>query len=526
MSSAQEVVQAVQKALEPYIKPREEAEHIRRILALNLRSSYENGPQTGLIALPEPDCTIKSTSDVRGLQREYLKALHANVKAQRDYQTASQKHQHPIKEDEVAGPSSLNDAGRLEEHVTNIKLKRKQERLQAVEKYLDLLGQKPAASPEFLLPNEVFKDARRLPEVPKAVVSGFAVDKESTKTDLKALVDRLEKAVIRSKLLMKKEEQLLEEVKSRSTVSPGKVSNSAKLAALSTTRDELISWMELELGKASDGDAPHSDEGGAGGRREGKADKEQMDEQLAQIKDKYASYVAARKTLIELVGQTTQPTLEAPQGDSGTARPKTTTPAPSSHLIIPYVEHLVSIAQEQKASIAQKSHLNSFISRQTEETVRALDHLAEESQLLPAHPIPGAARRGHTSGGDLSGKGSHSIANRVQPWVAAADSAKLATLEDVAEKIEGGQVALEGSTKYLAEVDQLLGRDAKQDDDSADEDATADDIWLAESQTPRKGPAASTRARSKSNAVKEKKDIWSTLEGSLGLINAEDSPRK
>lgn len=113
------------------------------------------------------------------------------------------------------------------------------------------------------------------------------------------------------------------------------------------------------------------------------------------------------------------------------------------------------------------------------------------------------------------------MAVRVQPWVSAADSAKLATLEDVAEKIEGGQVALEGTTKYLAEIDQLLGRNANHGDGSADEDTTVDDIWLAESQTPSKG----TRARSKSNAVKEK-DIWSTLEGSLGLINAEDSPRK
>lgn len=525
MSSAQEVVQAVQKALEPYVRPREEAEHIRRLLALNLRSSLENGPETGLIALPEPDCAIKSTSDVRGLQREYLKALHANVKAQKEYQATSEKHRQLKDENEVTKPSSLNDAGRLEEHVINIRLKRKQERLQAVEKYLELLSQKPAASPEFLQPNEIFKETRRIPEMPKTVVSGFAVDKDSTKTDLKALVDRLEKAVLRSKLLMRKEEQLLEEVKSRSTASPGKVSDGARLAALGTTRDELISWMEFELGKASESEAPQPGEGGAGESLEDKIDKEQMDEQLAQVKDKYASYVAARKTLIQLVGQTPQPSIKPPQEHSNTARSETATPAPSSHLIIPYVEKLVSIAQEQKASIAQKSYLNNFLSRQTEETVRALDHLVEESQLLPAHSVPATSRRGHKLGVDTSGEGSHDITSRVRPWVAAADSAKLATLEDVAEKIEAGQVALEGSTKYLVEVDQLLGREANQDDESADEDTTADDIWLAETQTPRKG-STDARARSKSNAAKEKKDIWSTLEGSLGLINAEDSPRK
>lgn len=524
MSSAQETVQAVQKALGPYIRPREETEHIRRVLALHLRSSHENGPQSGLLSLAAPDCTIKPTSDVRGLQREYLKALHANVKAQKEYQAVSQKHQQTQK-DEVAGPSSLNDAGRLEEHVTTIKLRRKQERLQTVEKYLDLLSQKPAASPDFLLPNQIFEDARRLPEVPKSVVSGFAVDKESTKTDLKALVDRLEKAVLRSKLLLKKEEQLLEQVKSRSTASPGKISDGAKLAALSTTRNELISWMEMELSKASEGDEgndPQPDEGDAGERRASNVDKEHMDEKLAQIKEKYASYVAARKELIQLVGQSPQLTMKPPQEDKDTTRTGTAMPAaPSSHLMTPYIEQLLYLAQEQKASISQKSHLNHFLARQTEESVKALNHLSEESQLLPAHPVPGASRRVHGLGGEQPGEASHGMAVRVQPWVSAADSAKLATLEDVAEKIEGGQVALEGTTKYLAEIDQLLGRNANQGNESADEDTTVDDIWLAELQTPSKG----TRARSKSNAVKEK-DIWSTLEGSLGLINAEDSPRK
>lgn len=528
MSSAQETVQAVRNALGPYIRSREETEHIRRVLALHLHSSYENGPQSGLLALAEPDCTIiKSTSDVRGLQREYIKALHANVKAQKEYQTVSQKHQHARQEDESAGPISLNNAGRLEEHVTTIKLKLKQERLQTVEKYLELLSQKPAASPGFLQPNAIFEDACQLPDVPKTVMSGFAVDTDSTKTDLEALVDRLEKAVLRSKLLLRNEEQLLEEVKSRSTASPGKVSEGAKLAALSTTRNELISWMEMELGKVSESDDPQPDQGDAGGGREGKVDKEHMNEQLAQIKEKYACYVAARQDLVQLVGQSPQLTIKPPQGNKETARLGSAMPAAhSSHLITPYIENLISLAQEQKAAIAQKSYLSHFLSKTTEESIRALDHLAEESQLLPAHSVPGASRRGHRLSGKQFGKGSHNITQRVQPWVSAADSAKLATLEDVAEKIEEGQVALEGSTKYLAEIDQLLGRNANEGDESADEHTTVDDIWLVGSQTPKEGYTAGKRARSKSNAIKEKKDIWSTLEGSLGLINAEDSPRK
>lgn len=512
MTSAAETFQTIQKALGPYVRPREEAEHIRRVLALNLQSCHENGPQNGPLALAEPECVLKTT-DARGLQRDYLKALHANIKAQREYETVSQIQ---TERETGLGSPSLSDPARLEEHLTTIKLRRKQERLRTVERYLDVLGQKPEASLEFLQPEELFKGTRRLPDVPKAVVSGFTVDKDSAKTDLKALVDRLEKAVLRSKLLLKQEEQLLEEVRSRSTISPGEISDGAKLTALNTTRNELITWMETELGKASAMEEPSAEETGRDGHGGFKVDKGQMDEQLALIREKYASYVAARKTLIQLVAQSPRPSIKPPEkARDGTSQLEPLPPTPFTHLVTPYVQKLLSVAHEQKASIIQKSHLNEVLAKQTEDTGRALDRLAEESQLLPDHP---SRRRQGRPGGDLPGKGGHEISNRALPWVSAADSAKLATLEAVAETIEEGQVALEGSTKHLAEIDQLLGRNAV----AVDGDATEDDIWLAETQTPRKG----SKAPARSDAAKEPRDVWSLLDGNLGLINAEDSPRR
>lgn len=516
MTSAAETVQAIQKALEPYVRPREEAEHIRRVLALNLQSCHENGPQHGPLALVEAECTLKST-DARGLQRDYLKAMHANIKAQREFESASQKQTEDEKK--AARPSSLNDTSRLEEHLTAIKLRRKQDRLQVVGRYMDLLGQKPAASPDFLQPDKVFKNASRLPDVPKAVVSGFTVDKHSAKTDLKALVDRLEKAVLRSKLLLRKEEQLLEEVKKRSTASPGKISDDAKLAALHTTRNELISWMETELGKASAIEELPGEEAEGGGKGETKADKATMDEQFSLIKQRYDNYVAARGTLIQLVAQSPQPSMKPPEDPASSAHSEPTPPVPSTHLITPYIENLLSIAREQKASIAQKSHLNGVLAKQAEETGRALARLAEESQLLPDHPSRGHHRR---HGDNMPDNSDHEVTSRVLPWVSAADSAKLATLEAVAEKIEEGQVALEGSNKHLVEIDQLLGRNVVAGDDSTEGDTTEDDIWLAETQTPRKGSKEPPRV----DAPKERRDVWSLIDGSLGLINAEDSPHK
>lgn len=516
MSPAAETVQTIQEALEPYIRPREEAERIRRVLALNLRSCHEKGPQNGPLALAEPDCTIKTT-DVRGLQRDYLKALHANICAQREYESVSQ--QQAGHETKGAKADGLTDAGPLEDQLASLMVRRKQKRLKAVEKYLDLLGQKPAASPEFLQPEEMFRGAPPLPDVPKTVVSSFTVDSTSTKTDLNALVDRLEKAVLRSKLLLKKEEQLLEQVKARTKVSPGKISDGAKLAALNAVRNELITWMETELGKASAVEEPAPEDA----QRDGvKVDKAHMDRQFALIKDKYADYVAARKNLLQLVAQSPQPSIRPPEEDTrSAARSEPPPPAPSTHLITPYIANLLSIAHEQKASIMQKSHLSSVLAKQTEGSGKALTRLAEESQLLPEHPI---RRRQERFGGDALSKRGQEITTRVQPWVSAADAAKLATLEAVAVPIEKSQVALESSTKHLAEIDQLLGGNVGIADESVDGDSTADDIWLAETQTPKKGSEAPVRA--KGHTFKEPKDVWSLLDGNLGLINAEDSPRR
>ncbi|POS70198.1 hypothetical protein DHEL01_v211411 [Diaporthe helianthi] len=519
---ARETVESIQAALEPRVRLREEMSHIRRVLALHLLSSYENGPETGALALLGPDCIINSTTGVRGVQRDYLKALHANIKAKQDQEVVRQA----VQEGRPPRISATGNATRLEEHVTSIKLERKRARLQAVEKYLEALAQKPAAAPEFVQREEIFKDGHRLPDVPKTVVSGFAVNNGSAKPDLEALVDRLEKAVLRSKLLLKKEEQLLEDVRSRSTSTPETITEGSKLVALSATRNELIGWMEAELGKASHLDDPQQSE--RDGKQQPVPDRGHVHEQLAAVKDKYTKYVAARKSLAQLVQQPTQTVeMKVPSRNTSDTQRVVARTTLSAHLIMPYIEGLVQVGQAQRSYIAQKSHINAVFAKQTGESIRAVVRLSKESQVIPEHPVPGAARVKTGLGTNPSSNHVDKLSDHVQPWVSAADTAKLATLEAVAEKIEQGQVALENSTRFLAEIDQLLGRNTiTGGDPMTDEDTTIDDIWLAESLSPRNGPTSKAHAKNKSNVVKEKQDIWSTLDGSVGLINAEDSPRK
>ncbi|KAH8910680.1 hypothetical protein BR93DRAFT_283378 [Coniochaeta sp. PMI_546] len=524
MSPADEARERIQKILQPYVLPREEVAYRRRILAAHLGSCVRDGSLSSPLALVQPSSGVDTPAEARGLHREYLKALNANISARNEYDKVQAEISRGSKA--VAGATG---AGRdpkpaasdpLEEHLVKIKLQRKQERLRTIEKHIGLLDQKPAASATFLDPDEIFKDTRPLPDVPREVVEGLALGETTGKTDLKDLIDQLEKHVLRAKLLLKSEEKLLDTVKGRSTIRPENITDHVKLAALNATRTELINWMEAELSKVP-GDEPDGEEDETHARTtRATVDSGQVDEQLAGIRSRYAQYLAARKSLLQLVSQKPQPTMLPKIDSDAQQKHEISAPPPVIYLLTPYLERLLSLAREQKGLITQKSHLNIIIAKQLKETVQVLDHLAEESNLLPSHPVPGTSRRKMGFGDALGASETLDSSSRVKPWVYAADSAKIATLEAVAEKIEEGQVALEGSMRAIQEIDQLLGRNpAEEGGEKAD--VTDDDIWLAEHKpSTRTGPAR--KHAKKESKTGNKTELWAFLDGTLGLLKAHD----
>ncbi|KAM7222338.1 hypothetical protein V8F06_002365 [Rhypophila decipiens] len=558
----EEALHAAQKILDPYIRPREEVSHIRRILALHLDSCLKDGSAVGPLALVESS-EQRTSLATRGLYKEYLEALGRNVKAQEEYKACVQVIDQAQEEKHTATAPNEDP---IRDHLATIILQKKQERLQVVEQHISQLEQKPAASPEFLDPKEMFRYSRTLPEVPRDVVNSLVTldDNARPSTHLKDLIDQLEKHVLRTKLLLNREEQLLEEVKQRTisiTSDPRAISESAKFEALNATRVELINWIETELGKASgaggeDQQQQYSQEGPKNGTT-----RLQMDQSLASIKEKYARYSDARKALLQLVSQQPRPSMKPQTSQdrliqSQQQQHDSTLPTETSaHLLSPYLSQLLLLSHTQKSLISQKSHLTSTISKQLKETWQHLDRLAQESQLIPAHPMPsvggGAARRkppplieqhqlsGISQGTDTT---TTTTTNKIKPWVYAADSAKIATLEAVAEKIDEGQMAIETSMRTIGEIETLLGvvnrqaaaSTSQQHVDSGNGDgnvtATADDIWLAAEgsgggKSARRSVGAAAR-RHNSEAPPKKSaemDVWSLLDGNLGLLGGENA---
>lgn len=519
MTAPAELIPQLQSGLEPYVKPREQVNYIRRILALHL------GSCTGDEAAVQPLSVVDSTRDVdanaeelRGVQKEYAVALQANVVARRQFEAvqAGSLDIHPPQ----TTPSSASQF--LDGHLALLRLRQKRECLLAIQRSLDRLNEKPASRQSLLDTASVFRGATALPSVPKAVVNSFVAERSTAQPDLESRVHQLEKAVLRAKLQFKQEERLLAETKARCKSRSEVVSNGAKLEALSTTRNELISWVEAELSKASAEEAEESADSLPLGRDCQPGDGQAaVTAQLGQISQKYASYVAARKDVLALVSRQQQPSI-SPPGQQATPleHVDNADSKPADHFLIPYVEALLSISSHQKTMISHKSHASTVLKKQVDESRQALDRLAEESQLLPSYPLKNSQRwrSGMVSETTKSSKRSEGISSHIRPWVMAADSAKIATLEAVAETIEGGEVALENCIKSLQIIDRLLGQGADQETGDADPAQPSDKVGPSSG-----GASVGKQSNNKIGPRQQKGDPWSRLHGNLGLIGHDES---
>lgn len=521
MTAPSELIPRLQAVLEPYVKPREQVNYIRRILALHL------GSCTGDEAAVQPlSVVVDSTrhidanaDELRGVQREYAVALQANVAAQRQFEAALQAVG-PESDSRPTATSSVPSF--LDGHLALLRLRQKRECLLAVRSSLDHLAEKPASSQFLLETATIFRGAAALPSVPKAVVSSFVAEKSASRPDLESRVHQLEKAVLRAKLQTRKEERLLAEAKTRCKSRPEVVSNGAKLEALSMTRSELISWIEAELGKASTEEVDEGEKSLAPGHtyqpQDGQAT---VTAQLDQISQKYASYVAARKEVLAQASQQQQqqPSISPPCQQAGLPEHVDNVDSkPVDHLLLPYIEALLSVSSHQKAMISHKSHASSVLKKQIDHSRQVLDRLAEESQLLPSYPTKNPQRRnsGMANETTKSSDCSEAISTRIRPWVLAANAAKIATLEAVAETIEGGQVALENCMKALQGIDQLLGQDTDQGPSYADMANPSDNAG------PGSVRAIAGKQVDEDGPKQQKGDPWSRLHGNLDVIGQDD----
>lgn len=527
MGDIQKTIEHIQEAVRPYLRSREHAEQVRRLLCLHLREALGNYLPGQPLSLIDGTFSVTQDDSSTGLEQEYLEAVQRYTSTVAEFQKVQNAGS-----TQAAGESGRTASRQpLDDHILSVKLQKKGRSLEVVHKHIDAVAQQPMAGDAAHDLRSVLEDAKPLPEVPSKIVDSFATEGNAGGADLGDFMNRLDMILLKSRLLLKREAELLQEAKSNSSATPGSASDGARARALDATRTQLINWIEEELSKASDeGDTP-AEEGVSGNgssedtgvtQKDEKTQeqiKKRIEKDLGGIEAKYAQYVSSRKTLIEALGRSrsllSKTIHDHPPSEEVAALVEQH--QPMIYLELPYIANALSKLQEQRAHISHKTSLNTSLGRQLKDASLAIEHLADESQLLPDYPMPFTQPAAQSSEDSLGATSAEKpdLTGQVKPWAYAADSSKIAAFETITEKIEEAQMAMEDAVATLTKADKLLGKEA-QTDSGADEGES--DIWLAN-----EGSSSKTKPRAEKKETDEAmaRDIFSSLKLNLGLLGRE-----
>jgi hypothetical protein len=512
---------------------------IRRRLTLYLASLItfpDDQPSHFQLCHPETALGVKHIpKQVIGLRRQYLKEIQANIKARQNYQDLLASTKSEIGSLTTDG-DAVEGATRLETHLKLLQIRKRHKEVQITRHYLEKLRETNPAKDGGLDfgSRRVHEDEMsQAPSVEGG--NGYGSHGESTK----ALMEKLERAVVTAKYQLEREKRLLAEVKAlhvKDGLQDRLTDPGARLQALSATRDELVRFLEEKMSIASvedDGVPAHVTEHGD----EPRVDREQV---LQQINAEYERYVAARKRVLEAAANalyiSTEPGSEKAVSDKGikTAenRPRAPPPATSQSPVstLPFIsERLLPLLRNQKATSLQKSYTAKIIKTERVKALDGLERLADESRLLPEYPIMARQERFTNVAAALGGPrqldqsmiGSREdmgeMVRRAEAWAFAAEEAKKVEEDFVMEKVRYGNERLDGAGESLALLDQLLGG-KPQDSELAGDGGSEADIWL-EAAGGSTQNAQSRRVR----PSQQEQGPWAGLHGKIGVVDGRKS---
>src|SRR5579862_7510058 len=313
----------VASSLGPYIKTRQEALRVRRTLTVYLGSALAGSDDKGklpyTLAAPDTSLSVKRIpTAICGLRKQYLKALQANEKARKEYQSLSDLRS--ASDEPGARPISKRVDEDDEDHdeffqayLALLRLRRRYEKLRIFQDYLQLLCRKAPANPQFFDMNEMLKGLPTPPKLPTdAIQTTGANALDSPVSVIDSLTRRLEMSVLRAKHSLENERRLLVEWKDKIDGNPEEaMAGSRRLHALGRVRNELIHWIESELSKT--GDSLEGEVEQATGERTVNTDSA-ISQSVEGILGQYRGYVEVRKSLLVTLSKAT---LSLPTQEKG-----------------------------------------------------------------------------------------------------------------------------------------------------------------------------------------------------------------
>ncbi|KAI1828094.1 hypothetical protein F4861DRAFT_490610 [Xylaria intraflava] len=505
--------------IERLLRPREELIAEKRAMTQQLAQSLGQDQLTRPISLLDPDTPISLSDAPEEKQRAFIEAARKNIKLQEALSRLRSEHKAAATSITSSRSSTLANAEKrlLEEQLECNRLGKERRRLEALSKYYDELNHQPAAAPDFLDSKIMFKDCAPFPELPKELVEGFTKDQDSPDEEVKELISQLRKATLRQKLVLEHDRRKLEELKTKNPIDPKDLSPETQVAALNAVKDSLVNWIETMLSKAGESE---SEEAAGSPSKKNPNEEFDRDAQLAEIEKEYKRHIELRKQIMASMSElrklkeAPRPQQEKTQEPAPEA-PLPARPEPKTYLLTPYLEKLQALSRDQKGLVQEKAHINATIARQQQDANKILRRLTQESKLLSNH-APSTPEKPQPGLSFAKATKRSSIAEQIQPWLFAADSAKITTLEVVAEAVDKGQISIEDAVRALDQVSMLQNKGPLQV--PGDGEATS----LEQDPRVEEGSESSGVGveRTEKKATKDsRKSIWSALDGNLGLIN-------
>lgn len=435
----------VAEALQPYIKTRQEVEHVRRGLQASFPVSTLDTARKSYSETPEP-------GGLTGVRKAYLQALQAHRVAQERYDALKTELEQLSRSEPTPGGAQGNTTAFLtESYVPLIRQRERRRKLAIVEKTLAKITAAGGDTVVESFDKVAKREVGELPHPPST--SGYADRELESDYDL----TRLKKAILSTKRELEEHEELSAQANG---IAEGDINPHADLKALQKTHSELTAWMENQLAMISDVDSTKDGSSSTYSAADNSAGEEAAFS-LSDIENLYKQYLDSRQRLLRVVSHqerqdsspSSSPDTTRRRSTSPTTPTTTTTtldsdhslPAPSE-LILPYLTRLTSTKQTSQSLSQQTTHLRRQLTLAETQTQDILTRLADESHLVqPEHHHH--RRRGGGGGGAPQG----------QDWREAAEEAREATVNIVKKRVESGNAFAEQAVQTLESIHGLPG---------------------------------------------------------------------
>lgn len=436
----------VAEALQPYIKTRQEVEHVRRGLQASFPVSTLDTARKSYSETPEP-------GGLTGVRKAYLQALQAHRVAQERYDALKTELEQLSRSEPTPGGAQGNTTAFLtESYVPLIRQRERRRKLAIVEKTLAKITAAGGDTVVESFDKVAKREVGELPHPPST--SGYADRELESDYDL----TRLKKAILSTKRELEEHEELSAQANG---IAEGDINPHADLKALQKTHSELTAWMENQLAMISDVDSTKDGSSSTYSAADNSAGEEAAFS-LSDIENLYKQYLDSRQRLLRVVSHqerqdsspSSSPDTTRRRSTSPTTPTTTTTtldsdpslPAPSE-LILPYLSRLTSTKQTSQSLSQQTTHLRRQLTLAETQTQDILTRLADESHLVqPEHHHH--RRRGGGGGG---------VAPQGQDWREAAEEAREATVNVVKKRVESGNAFAEQAVQTLESIHGLPG---------------------------------------------------------------------